>query len=88
MNYIGVDLGGTNIVVGLVDEEGKMIKSISRPTVKERGVEPIFDDIFDMCNELITEFDLNKTNLNGIGIGILEQLMIKMELLYIQIILE
>ena len=44
MNYIGVDLGGTNIVVGLVDEEGKMIKSISRPTVKERGVEPIFDD--------------------------------------------
>ncbi|NAS17580.1 ROK family protein [Clostridium butyricum] len=70
MNYIGVDLGGTNIVVGLVDEEGKMIKSISRPTVKERGVEPIFDDIFDMCNELITEFDLNKTNLNGIGIGI------------------
>nr|WP_283155203.1 ROK family protein [Clostridium butyricum] len=70
MNYIGVDLGGTNIVVGLVDEEGKMIKSISRPTVKERGVEPIFDDIFDMCNELITEFNLNKTNLNGIGIGI------------------
>ena len=88
MNYIGVDLGGTNIVVGLVDEEGEMIKSISRPTVKERGVEPIFDDIFDMCNELITEFDLNKTNLNEIGIGIPEQLMIKMELLYIQIILE
>ena len=70
MNYIGVDLGGTNIVVGLVDEDGKIIKSISRPTVKERGVEPIFDDIFDMCNELINEFKLDKTNLKGIGIGI------------------
>lgn len=70
MNYIGVDLGGTNIVVGLVDEEGKIIKSISRPTEKERGVEPIFDDIFSMCNELIGEFKLDKTSLKGIGIGI------------------
>ena len=70
MNYIGVDLGGTNIVVGLVDEEGKIIKSISRPTEKERGVEPIFDDIFSMCNELIDEFNLDKTSLKGIGMGI------------------
>lgn len=70
MNYIGVDLGGTNIVVGLVDECGKIIKSISRATVKERGVELIFDDIFNMCNELIHEFDLNDTTLGGIGIGI------------------
>lgn len=70
MNYIGVDLGGTNIVVGLVDEFGKIIKSISRATVKERGVELIFDDIFNMCNELIYEFDLNDTTLDGIGIGI------------------
>ncbi|WP_294155684.1 ROK family protein [uncultured Clostridium sp.] len=70
MNYIGVDLGGTNIVVGLVDEEGKIIKSISRPTEKERGVEPIFDDIFSMCNELIDELNLDKTSLKGIGMGI------------------
>ncbi|MDO5518157.1 MAG: ROK family protein [Clostridium sp.] len=69
MNYIGVDLGGTNIVVGLVDENGKIIKSINRPTEKERGVEPIFDDIFDMCNELIKEFNLDKSNLKGVGIG-------------------
>lgn len=70
MNYIGVDLGGTNIVVGLIDECGKIIKSISRATVKERGVELIFDDIFNMCNELIHEFDLNESTLGGIGIGI------------------
>lgn len=69
MKYIGVDLGGTNIVVGLVDEDGKIIKSLNRPTEKERGVEPIFDDIFDMCNELIKEFNLDKTNLKGVGIG-------------------
>ena len=38
MNYIGVDLGGTNIVVGLIDEEGKIIKSLDRPTKKERRI--------------------------------------------------
>ncbi|MBE6062989.1 MAG: ROK family protein [Clostridium butyricum] len=69
MNYIGVDLGGTNIVVGLVDQDGKIIKSLNRPTKKERGVEPIFDDIFDMCNQLINEFKLDKSNLKGVGIG-------------------
>lgn len=70
MNYIGVDLGGTNIVVGLVDEDGKIIKSLNRPTNKERAVELIFDDIFDMCNELINEFKLDKTSLSAIGMGI------------------
>ena len=55
MNYIGVDLGGTNIVVGLVDEDGKIIKSLNRPTNKERAVELIFDDIFIDRSELSDE---------------------------------
>lgn len=70
MNYIGIDLGGTNIVAGLVDESGKIVKSISKPTGKERKTELIFDDIFDMSKQLISEFNLDNTNLKGIGIGI------------------
>jgi glucokinase len=69
MKYIGVDLGGTNIVVGLVDEEGNIIKSLNRPTLKERAIEAIFDDISEMCNMLIEEFKLDSTSLKGIGIG-------------------
>lgn len=30
--YIGIDLGGTNIAVGLVSEEGKIIIQDSCPT--------------------------------------------------------
>ena len=30
--YIGIDLGGTNIAVGLVDEAPKVIANSSRPT--------------------------------------------------------
>ena len=33
--YIGIDLGGTNIAGGLVDENGKILKKISQ--IEEKG---------------------------------------------------
>ena len=50
MVYVGVDLGGTNIAVGLVDENGKILHKDSVPTLLERGPEPI---IKDMANLLL-----------------------------------
>jgi len=70
MNYIGVDLGGTNSVVGLVNEEGVIIDSIEMPTHKERGVESIFDDIIMMCQQIIDRHHVDASELKGIGIGI------------------
>lgn len=70
MYYLGVDLGGTNIVVGLIDKDGKIIKNITRPTIATRKIEEIFDDIINMCKEIISEFNLTKENLKGIGMGI------------------
>ena len=70
MQYIGVDLGGTNIVVGLIDEDGKIIKSYTKPTLIQRKTEEIFDDIINMCETLINEYKLDKTSLKGVGMGI------------------
>lgn len=70
MQYIGVDLGGTNIVVGLIDENGKIIKHYTKPTLPKRKTEEIFDDIINMCEKLINEYKLDKTSLKGVGIGI------------------
>lgn len=70
MYYLGVDLGGTNIVVGLLKENGEIIKSIVKPTIATRKIELIFDDIISMCKEIISEFNLTKDNLKGIGMGI------------------
>ena len=33
MYYIGIDLGGTNIAAGIVDENYNIIKKASTPTV-------------------------------------------------------
>lgn len=70
MNFIGVDLGGTNIVAGLMDNKGNIIKSYSRQTLATRPIEMIFDDIIDMCIDLITEYKLDTSSLKSIGIGI------------------
>jgi glucokinase len=70
MKYIGVDLGGTNIVVGVIDQEGTILKTLTMPTKKERSAEEIFDDIVSMCKALIDLYQLDDTNLKGIGIGI------------------
>lgn len=70
MNYIGVDLGGTNIVVALISDNGEIIEEINKPTQKERDIESIFDDIIEMCLYFIKKYALNQENLSGIGIGI------------------
>ena len=45
MYYIGVDLGGTNIAVGLLDESFKIIAKEKCPTKTERDISEIMDDM-------------------------------------------
>lgn len=52
---IGIDLGGTNIAAGLVDEAGSLIYSIKRPTDTYRGRDAIVADMCAMCLELVIE---------------------------------
>ena len=37
MYYLGVDLGGTNIAIGVVDENNVIIGKASCPTLAQRG---------------------------------------------------
>lgn len=69
MYYIGVDLGGTNIAIGLVDKEGKIIEQRSIPTLKERGIKLICDDMISLCQSLMDDNKLNKEDIHSIGIG-------------------
>lgn len=52
---IGIDLGGTNIAAGLVDETGKLIFSVKRPTDTQRGRDAIVEDMCAMAMELVAE---------------------------------
>ena len=35
--YVGIDLGGTNIAAGLVDDQGNIIHKDSVPTLSDRN---------------------------------------------------
>ncbi|HHW57234.1 MAG TPA: ROK family protein [Clostridia bacterium] len=67
---IGVDLGGTNIAVGLVDEEGRIVATGSRPTKPERGYEAIAKDIAEIAFELLKRTNIDIKEVKSMGIGV------------------
>ena len=64
--YIGIDLGGTNIAGGLVDENGKIFKILSVPTEVERGESAIIDNIADLCEKICDESNIKLSQVEKI----------------------
>ncbi len=69
MYRIGIDLGGTNIAAGLVNEEYKIVAKLSTPTMAERGAEAIVDDIAALCKRICTENGIGISDITAIGIA-------------------
>lgn len=67
--YIGIDLGGTNIAVGIVDNTPKIIESSSRPTLSGRPFEEIIKDMAELCKEVTEKAGYTMADIDGIGIG-------------------
>ena len=70
MLYIGIDLGGTGIKAGLVDEKGKILHKLSCPTLPERGHEAVVRDMAQLCIRLIRENGYSEEDVHSIGVGI------------------
>jgi glucokinase len=69
MYYVGIDLGGTNIAAGIVDEEGKIIKKGSVPTGRDRTAAVIIKDMCDLVKSLMQDVGITEKDLHSIGIG-------------------
>ncbi len=65
---IGIDVGGTNTVAGIVDKRGQIILSGSIKTAKHSQVEDYLDELTDLVNGLI-EKTTTKDQIKGIGAG-------------------
>lgn len=68
--YIGIDLGGTNVGIGIVDNENKLIYKDSIPTKRENGFNDIIEDIIALISKTINVNNIPKSHIQGIGIGI------------------
>ncbi len=67
--YIGIDLGGTNIAAGLVNDEGKIIYSSSVPTLAPRPYQEIVKDMVSLCEKLTADAGMAMSDVKSIGIG-------------------
>ena len=69
MYRIGVDLGGTNIVVGVVNEKYEIVARATTKTALPRPAKEIFDDINALTEKAIAEIGATADDISSIGIG-------------------
>lgn len=69
MFFIGIDLGGTNIAAGIVDEKYSIVKKGSVPTLAQRPFDQIITDMVSLCKKLCEDCGLRFSDAAGIGIA-------------------
>ena len=69
MFSIGIDLGGTNIAAGIVDEKGDMIFKESMPTNPSRHYSEIIADMASLAESICDKAGMKFSDVEGIGIG-------------------
>ena len=68
-HYIGIDLGGTNIVAGVVDENYNIIAKASTKTNCPRPEKEIADDMAKMALQAVANAGLTIDDIEWVGIG-------------------
>ena len=71
---IGIDLGGTKILAGVVEKStGKVLFEVKNKTKKEKGNKKVGSKIIETLNELFSASDIKKDEISSIGIGLAGQ---------------
>ncbi len=67
--YIGIDLGGTFIKGGIVDDQGNILYSDKTPTESDKGGDKVAANIAALVDTLLEKAGLTKQDVQGIGMG-------------------
>ncbi|MEA4898028.1 MAG: ROK family protein [Christensenellaceae bacterium] len=70
MVTLGIDLGGTGIKAGVVDEDGHLIVKDRCPTRPERGHEAVIWDMAALSRRVVEAAGLKMGDISGVGVGI------------------
>src|SRR5579859_219021 len=73
-HILGVDIGGTNIVVGAVAEDGSRVLGVrSEPTRPEEGADAVMKRIGRLCRDSMADAEreggVKAAKIAGVGIG-------------------
>lgn len=67
--YLGIDLGGTNIAAGVVDETHNIVAQCSIKTNSDRGAEPVVDDMAKVARMAAEKAGLTMEQMEWVGVG-------------------
>ena len=67
--YIGVDIGGTNLKTGVVDEKGNIISEFSVPTGADRPQDTVLQDIIGAIKNSIENSKVDLKEIRAVGLG-------------------
>ena len=70
MYRVGVDVGGTNIAIGIVDETYKIVDKTGVKTSEASSPEEMIKAIATTVTELIARNGLNESEIESIGVGV------------------
>lgn len=68
--YIGIDLGGTSIKMGMIDKQGRLLYSLENPTPVKDGYQGVIEAFDTMLNNLLKVHGYTQEHVQGIGIGV------------------
>ncbi len=66
--YVGIDLGGTNIAAGVVDEQFKIIGKASVPTAMPRTPDQIADSMVEAARAAVSDAGIQWDQIESIGV--------------------
>ncbi len=68
--YIGIDLGGTNIKAGVIDENWKIINRASIPTEANKGQDHVLSRMSAVARQVAREANLRDDQIEAVGVGV------------------
>lgn len=68
--YVGVDVGGTAIKVGICNADGQLLQTYEGPTEASKGTDTILQNIAKYAQQIVIESDYDWEQVDGVGVGI------------------
>ena len=69
-HVVGIDLGGTNLLVGLMDETTALVSRTHRPTDAHRGADAVIDTIAEAGGAVCDSAGCPLDSVDAIGIAV------------------
>ncbi|QAY67325.1 ROK family glucokinase [Paenibacillus protaetiae] len=68
--YVGVDVGGTTIKVGICNADGDLLQTYEGPTETSKGTDTILHNIAQYARDIVTESPYEWEQVAGVGVGV------------------